>query len=183
MLPTEPALPTIVAQFSSLHDVGAYTSAYLIPQCVLQPVCNRLYSVCSFSSVYLSSVLLFIRKDPSIHNARLCTLTFIFSWLDRLCCIRELTSFHLWSSSLGAGGCRFERWRLPDAGFDASGEGTKRVNGRLLSHPGIERGDRAYHRRCHHSIPSWVALALLDQPPHNRSRHAPGGHGNLYRWP
>ncbi|EHK21648.1 uncharacterized protein TRIVIDRAFT_222834 [Trichoderma virens Gv29-8] len=56
----EPALPTIVAQFSSLYDVGAYTSAYLIPQCVLQPVCNRLYSICSFSSVYLSSVLLFI---------------------------------------------------------------------------------------------------------------------------
>ncbi|QYS95319.1 MFS domain-containing protein [Trichoderma simmonsii] len=56
----EPALPTIVAQFSSLHDIGAYTSAYLIPQCVLQPVCNRLYSICSFSSVYLSSVLLFI---------------------------------------------------------------------------------------------------------------------------
>ncbi|EGR44509.1 uncharacterized protein TRIREDRAFT_112115 [Trichoderma reesei QM6a] len=56
----EPALPTIIARFSALHDIGVYTSAYLIPQCVLQPVCNRLYSMCSFSSVYLGSALLFI---------------------------------------------------------------------------------------------------------------------------
>ncbi|KAL7815095.1 MFS general substrate transporter [Trichoderma gracile] len=56
----KPALPTIIARFSALHDIGVYTSAYLIPQCALQPVCNRLYSMCSFSSVYLSSALLFI---------------------------------------------------------------------------------------------------------------------------
>ncbi|KAL6872290.1 major facilitator superfamily domain-containing protein [Trichoderma longibrachiatum] len=55
----EPALPTIIAQFSALHDVGVYTSAYLIPQCVLQPCYNRLYSICSFSSVYISSALTF----------------------------------------------------------------------------------------------------------------------------
>ena len=56
----EPALPTIVAQFHALHDMGAYGSAYLLPQCVLHPTCNKLYSMYSFSSVYISSILIFV---------------------------------------------------------------------------------------------------------------------------
>lgn len=55
----EPALPTIVAQFQSVHDIGSYTSAYLLPQCVLQPLCNKLYSMFAFSTVYISSTVLF----------------------------------------------------------------------------------------------------------------------------
>ncbi|KAK0635774.1 major facilitator superfamily domain-containing protein [Bombardia bombarda] len=55
----EPALPTIVAQFRSVNDIGAYTSAYLLPQCVLQPLCNKLYSLFAFSAVYISSIVLF----------------------------------------------------------------------------------------------------------------------------
>ncbi|KAK3327370.1 major facilitator superfamily domain-containing protein [Cercophora scortea] len=55
----KPALPTIVAQFHSVNDIGAYTSAYLLPQCVLQPLCNKLYSLFAFSTVYISSILMF----------------------------------------------------------------------------------------------------------------------------
>ncbi|KAK3377982.1 major facilitator superfamily domain-containing protein [Podospora didyma] len=55
----EPALPTIVAQFRSVSDIGAYTSAYLIPQCVLQPLCNKIYSLFAFSTVYFLSALTF----------------------------------------------------------------------------------------------------------------------------
>lgn len=54
-----PALPTIAAQFNSLHDIGSYASAYLLPQCILHVICNDVYSIFTFANVYLSSVLIF----------------------------------------------------------------------------------------------------------------------------
>ncbi|KAL3480069.1 major facilitator superfamily domain-containing protein [Aspergillus californicus] len=53
------ALPTIAAEFNSTQDIGAYGSAFLLPQAVLQPFFGKLYAVWSIKPVYLGSLALF----------------------------------------------------------------------------------------------------------------------------
>jgi len=56
---TATALPTIAAEFQSSQDIGAYGSAFLLPQAVLQPFFGKLYTVWSIKPVYLGSLALF----------------------------------------------------------------------------------------------------------------------------
>ncbi|CAG8071260.1 unnamed protein product [Penicillium olsonii] len=53
------ALPTIASEFNSTQDIGAYGSAFLLPQAVLQPFFGKLYAVWSIKPVYLGSLAMF----------------------------------------------------------------------------------------------------------------------------
>ena len=126
----EPALPTIVAQFHALHDMGAYGSAYLLPQCVLHPTCNKLYSMYSFASVYISSILIFFCRflilpvnKNSADEGR---------WMSCFCPCSELTTTHMWPHNIWNWGCWPQPRRIPPVGIATRVEETELVNGRFL---------------------------------------------------
>ncbi|KAL4877901.1 major facilitator superfamily domain-containing protein [Aspergillus karnatakaensis] len=53
------ALPTIASEFNSTQDIGAYGSAFLLPQAVMQPFFGKLYAVWNIKPIYLGSLILF----------------------------------------------------------------------------------------------------------------------------